>query len=356
MVPLGRCATTVKRRGASLASALRRAGPQDGNAGPDPSGSGFAQPRIRSWRSPSSPCDGSRRSLSSSRRSGPCGSPRCAWPPWRTAWPSCAWPWWPSAWPSVVPWSRSASHPSRPCGLCPWCRRPPAGGLLRARGRGRRRPLRSHRSGDGVVGDLGGTAANLRAVLRAAFDPVGEADRFRRPRMRAIRSWTAHAALRDTADRVTDPVHHARAGRRGQVPRGRVRRTGVGMARRHLFATSIAPPELRQRVAVELGPHLGEELLLLLLDVVAHVLHEDGHLGVEALLGRVHAVELGHTHLTMWCSSRLSSTTSSMSGTVARPGRTPAPRSRRASRGPRPPDRRSSASRRRRGHRPSRTA
>ena len=45
-------------------------------------------------------------------------------------------------------------------------------------------------------------------------------------------------------------------------------------------------------VAAELRTHLGEVLVLLLLDVVAHVLDEHGGLGLEALVGGVHVVEL----------------------------------------------------------------
>jgi len=55
--------------------------------------------------------------------------------------------------------------------------------------------------------------------------------------------------------------------------------------------------EVSEGVPAERVTHLREELLFLLLHVVAHVLDQHGHLGVEALLVRIHGIELGQQPL-----------------------------------------------------------
>ena len=60
----------------------------------------------------------------------------------------------------------------------------------------------------------------------------------------------------------------------------------------HLLRRLHGVAQLAEVVAAEGIAHLGEVVGLLLLDVVAHVLHEDGDLGVEALVLGVHALEL----------------------------------------------------------------
>ena len=101
---------------------------------------------------------------------------------------------------------------------------------------------------------------------------------------------------------------------------GCVGRAGVGMGRSDFdFAFVQRLTEVAECLAAELVANLREELALLLLDVVADVLDQHRHLGVEALVAAGSMPSSSDsTHLTMWCSSRLSSAMSSVSGTVAR--------------------------------------
>ena len=68
---------------------------------------------------------------------------------------------------------------------------------------------------------------------------------------------------------------------------------GCGWVGATALALAMASPRSAERVAAELVAHLREVLLLLFLHVVAHVLDEDGDLGVEALVLGIHRVELG---------------------------------------------------------------
>ena len=63
-------------------------------------------------------------------------------------------------------------------------------------------------------------------------------------------------------------------------------------SRRRLLGVGQRLAEVGQRGPAELGTDLGEELVLLLLDVVAHVLHQDRDLGIEALVLRVEIDQL----------------------------------------------------------------
>ena len=72
---------------------------------------------------------------------------------------------------------------------------------------------------------------------------------------------------------------------------------GCGWVGADFFASANASPRSASVVAAELVAHLREELALLFLDVVTHVLDEHGDLGVEALVRGVHVVELGQQPL-----------------------------------------------------------
>ena len=134
-------------------------------------------------------------------------------------------------------------------------------GLLHA-GRGRRRRLLGpYRRRDGVVGELRRPAPHvLRRARGPPSTPSAPLTASAGPGSTRQILHGGHAALRDTTHRVTDAVHHARARSRGQVPRRCVGRTRMGMTRCQLLRGLQRLPHLGQRLAIELSPHLGEEL------------------------------------------------------------------------------------------------
>jgi hypothetical protein len=99
--------------------------------------------------------------------------------------------------------------------------------------------------------------------------------------------------LGDALEGVTDPVDDPRGGAGHEVPRRGVGRPGVRVGGRHLPGGGDGIPEVAEGGAAQLVPHHREVLLFLFLHVMADVLHEHLHLGLEALVLGVHAVELG---------------------------------------------------------------
>ena len=163
------------------------------------------------------------------------------------------------------------------------------------------------------------TRRTLFASFRVTDEPVGDTIGFLLSRIRAMRSWTAVTPpcampLTLSPTRSTTPAIAPTT----RVAGRRVGRPRVGMGRSGLLRVDHRVAEVGERGAAELVAHLREEVALFLLDVVAHVLDEHGDLGVEALVRGSSSSSSDSTHLTMWCSSRLSRAMSSVSGTVAR--------------------------------------
>ncbi len=126
------------------------------------------------------------------------------------------------------------------------------------------------------------------ARRRVTVDPVGDTLGGDEPTMRAIRSctavtppWAIPLTLSPTrsttpAIALTTPLLGPASGSRGCGPSGS-RLLGLGQS-----LTQIG-----ERGAAQLVADLREELTLFFLDVVAHVLHQHGDLGVEALVLRI---------------------------------------------------------------------
>ena len=193
---------------------------------------------------------------------------------------------------------------------------------------------------DSMVASVASLAAprTALAVPRAVDDPLGAVRGFLRRRIVATRSpsavtppWATPVTVSPT--RSTTPA----AAPTTRLPGGVSGDRGCGWVGRRLRGGRHGVAEVVEGVAAELVADLGEELVFLLLDVVADVLDQDGDLGVEALVLRVHVVELGEHPLDDVV--LLEALEGDVLGLRARspgpPGRRAAPRWRRGSTAPR---------------------
>src|SRR6266540_1841645 len=129
-----------------------------------------------------------------------------------------------------------------------------------------------------------------RPSLCAISRPRSLRPRYRR-KIGADSGWSGPAAAR-LPQCVPSPVHDAGGRSDDEVARRRGRGVWVRMRGRHLLGGGHQLAHLHEALAVELLAHLREDLGLLFLDVVLHVLDEGVHLTVEGSAIRFHVVPL----------------------------------------------------------------